>query len=88
MDLFFGQAALRMVDLCVDGAAVFLFTAFVVQGLSVVHWHRRENRLPLFAVALAYVLLIPLNFVWGSILALLGYLDAWFGFRKKITTSA
>ncbi|MEM6511864.1 MAG: hypothetical protein AAF660_02530 [Pseudomonadota bacterium] len=71
-----------------DGAAVFLFTAFLVQGFAVVHWHRRENALPLFAVVLAYVLLMALSFVWGSILALVGYLDAWFGLRKKIRTPA
>ncbi|MEM9402955.1 MAG: hypothetical protein AAGA44_10755 [Pseudomonadota bacterium] len=71
-----------------DGVAVFLLVAFMVQGFAVVHWHRRENDLPLYAVVLAYALLVPLNFVWGSILALVGYLDAWFGLRKKIRTPA
>ena len=71
-----------------EGAAVFLFTAFMVQGIAVVHWHKQENGLPMLTLVMAYGLFLILNFAWGAILALIGYLDAWFNLRKKITMPA
>ncbi len=62
--------------------AFVLFAVFWMQGLAIVHWLYGEGQLPLMAVVAVYVLAPFLNVFMLIGLAITGYVDAWFGFRK------
>ena len=67
-----------------NSVAFILFGAFWLQGLAIVHWLHAGKVLPLAAVAAVYVL-IPLTQVLAlMMLAITGYLDAWFDFRRRM----
>lgn len=62
--------------------AFVLFAVFWMQGLAIVHWLHGEGQLPLLGVVAVYVLAPFLNVFMLVGLAITGYVDAWFGFRK------
>ena len=64
--------------------AFVMFVVFWLQGLAIVHWMHAEKLLPLAAVVSIYVLLPLLHVLLVTVLAILGYMDAWFGFRRRM----
>jgi hypothetical protein len=67
--------------------AIVLFAVFWLQGLAVVHWMVVDGELPLFVVIMVYVLLPFLHVFLIMALAVVGYTDAWFGYRRRVVTS-
>ena len=93
-DLNFGRVLALIMALCsvialVTGAAwlqniaFVMFAVFWLQGLAIVHWLHGAEILPGFAVAMVYVLMVPLSAVVVIGLAVLGYIDAWFDLRRR-----
>jgi hypothetical protein len=93
-DLNFGRVLALVMALCsvialVTGAAwlqniaFVMFAVFWLQGLAIVHWLHGAGILPGFAVAMVYVLMLPLSAVVVVGLAVLGYIDAWFDLRRR-----
>jgi uncharacterized protein YybS (DUF2232 family) len=83
------MAVLALLALVVDAGLVqnlafVLFVVFWMQGLAIVHWLHAEGILPLGAVVAVYVLLPLLQVLLITVLGVLGYLDAWFGFRRRM----
>lgn len=64
--------------------AFILFVVFWMQGLAIVHWLHTNGQLPLLAVVAVYALLPFLQVLLMTVLAVIGYTDAWFGFRGRI----
>jgi len=64
--------------------AFVLFVIFWLQGLAIVHWIHAAGKLPLGAVIAVYALLPFLQILLMTALAVLGYTDAWFGFRRRM----
>ncbi len=64
--------------------AFMLFVVFWIQGLSIVHWMHAQGTLPLAALIAVYALLPFLQILLMTVLAVLGYMDAWFGFRARM----
>ena len=64
--------------------AFMLFVVFWIQGLSIVHWLHSQGTLPLAAVIAVYALLPFLQVLLMTALAVLGYTDAWFSFRRRM----
>lgn len=96
-DLNFGRVLALMMALVVllatvSGAAWLQSTAFVLfavfwlQGLAIVHWMYAAGVVPLFAVIATYALMPVLNVVWILALAVLGYTDTWFEYRRRVAT--
>jgi hypothetical protein len=94
-DLSFGRviasmmAIASLLALIVDAAwlqniAFILFVVFWVQGLAIVHWLHAQQILPLGAVVAIYVLLPLLQVLLLTGLGILGYMDAWFDFRRRM----
>ena len=67
-----------------QNVAFVLFATFWLQGLAIVHWLHAEGKLPLGAVVAVYVLLPLLQVLVFTALAIIGYMDAWFGFRRRM----
>lgn len=63
--------------------AFVMFVVFWIQGLAIVHWMHLVGRLPLAAVVAVYLLLPFLQILLMTALAVLGYTDAWFDFRRR-----
>jgi hypothetical protein len=93
-DLNFGRVlaltmALASVIAMLTGAvwlqnfAFVVFALFWLQGLAIVHWLHAKGRLPLAVVILVYALIPLLNALLVMGLAVVGYIDAWFGFRTR-----
>ena len=93
-DLNFGRVialimALASIGALLSGAvwlqniAFVMFAIFWLQGLAIVHWLHGERLLPTFGVIAVYVLAPFLNVVLMMGLAVTGYIDAWFGFRRR-----
>jgi hypothetical protein len=70
-----------------QSVAIVLFTVFWFQGLAVVHWMFVDGELPLFVVIMVYVLLPFLHLFLIMALAVVGYTDAWFGYRRRAVAS-
>ena len=94
-DLSFGRviasvmAIASLLALVVDVAwtqniAFVLFVVFWLQGLAIVHWMHAQQMLPVGAVAAIYVLLPFLQVLLITGLGILGYMDAWFEFRRRM----
>ena len=64
--------------------AFFMFAAFWFQGLALLHWLHRAGRITAGVVAVAYVLLPLLNVLLVIALAVAGYVDAWFDYRRRL----
>jgi len=69
-----------------QNVAVVLFAVFGVQGLAVVHWMHNERQMPVFAVYAVYVLVLVLQVLTIFALAVVGYMDAWFNYRRRAAT--
>jgi hypothetical protein len=93
-DLNFGRVLALIMALCsvvalltgaawLQNIAFVLFAVFWLQGLAIVHWMHGQEILPGFAVAMVYVLMLPLSAVVVVALAVLGYIDAWFDVRRR-----
>jgi len=67
--------------------AFLLFVMFMMQGLAMVHWLYGKGKLPLVAVISMYVMLPFLQVLLVVVLAVIGYTDAWFGFRRRFETA-
>jgi hypothetical protein len=67
--------------------AFVIFAMFWLQGLAIIHWLHSQGRLPLAVVILAYALIPVLNALLVMGLAVVGYIDAWFGFRARKAAS-
>lgn len=68
----------------IQSTAFVLFVMFWMQGLAIVHWMHGEGILPLAALIAVYVLLPLLQVLLMTALAVIGYTDAWFGFRRRM----
>jgi len=68
----------------IQNLAFLMFAVFWIQGLAIAHWLYAEGRLPVFALVLVYILLPVLNFLMIVGLAIAGYADAWFAFRRRM----
>ena len=66
-----------------QSTAFVLFAVFWLQGLAVVHWMYTDGHLPLFVVIVTYVLMPILHVFLVMALAILGYTDAWFRYRRR-----
>ena len=62
--------------------AFLLFAVFWLQGLAVVHWLHAEGHMPIFGVIAVYALMPILHVMLVMALAVLGYTDAWFRYRR------
>jgi hypothetical protein len=93
-DLNFGRVIAFIMALCslvawasgavwLQNIAFVMFAVFWLQGLAIVHWMHAGKALPTFAVVLVYLLMLPLSAAVIIALAVLGYVDAWFGLRRK-----
>ena len=69
-----------------QSVAIVLLGVFWLQGLAVVHWMQVDGELPLFVVIAVYVLLPFLHVFLVMALEVVGYTDAWFGFRRRAVT--
>ena len=67
-----------------QNVAFVLFVVFWIQGLAFVHWMHAEKVLPLAAVVSVYILLPLLQVLLVTVLAIVGYMDAWFEFRRRM----
>lgn len=68
----------------IQNLAFVLFVFFWLQGLAIVHWMHAESVLPVAALIAVYVLLPFLQILLMTALAILGYTDAWFNFRRRM----
>jgi hypothetical protein len=93
-DLNFGRvialtmAVVSLLALVVGAAwlsnvAFVVFVMFMMQGLAFVHWLHGEGILPRFAVVAVYLLMPFLQVLLIIVLAMIGYADAWIGFRRR-----
>ena len=64
--------------------AIRSYYVFWLQGLAIVHWMHAEGLLPLAAVVAVYILLPLLQVLLITVLAVLGFTDAWFGYRRRM----
>jgi hypothetical protein len=69
----------------IQSIAFLLFAVFWLQGVAMVHWLHRKGHIPLFAVSAAYILTLFVAQYAGTALAVLGYTDAWFQYRNRVT---
>jgi len=75
-------AAMASNAIWIQNVSFLMFSVFWLQGLAIAHWLQAEGRLPGFVLVLVYVLLPVLNFIVIVGLAVAGYADAWFAFRR------
>lgn len=66
-----------------QNVALVVFAIFWLQGLALLHWLRSVNRLPLFVLVATYAMLPFMNVLLVALLAVVGYIDAWFDFRRR-----
>ena len=66
-----------------QSVAIVLFMIFWLQGLAVVHWMFVDGELPLFVVIVTYLLMPFLHVFLFLALAVVGYTDAWFRYRRR-----
>ena len=94
-DLSFGRviasimAVASLLALVVDvgwlqNVAFVMFVVFWIQGLAIVHWMHAQQLLPLGVVVAVYILLPLLQVLLITVLGILGYMDAWFEFRRRV----
>lgn len=94
-DLDFGRviaftlALVSLIAFLVDvvwlqNVALLVFVAFWIQGLAIVHYMHAEKMIPWGAVVAVYVLVPLLQVMVITTLAILGYMDAWFGIRRRM----
>ena len=64
--------------------AFFLFAAFWLQGLAVVHWMHARGIVQAFGIIATYALMLVAGWIVIPALAVFGYTDAWFDFRRML----
>ncbi|MDH4125092.1 MAG: hypothetical protein OEW64_11595 [Gammaproteobacteria bacterium] len=69
----------------IQSIAVLLFAVFWLQGAALVHWLHASGFVPVAVVIAAYVLTLVLFQYLFPALAVLGYTDAWFRYRRRVT---
>ncbi len=67
-----------------QNVAFVMFVMFWMQGLAIVHWLHGQGTLPLAALVAVYALLPFLQVLLMTALAVFGYTDAWFDFRRRM----
>ena len=98
-DLSFGQviavalAVVSVLAFAIDsavlqGVAAVIFVAFCMQGMALVHWMHARELLPVGVVISMYILLPLLQVLLVTVLAMFGYMDVWFGFRRRMEKKA
>ncbi|MEM1264043.1 MAG: hypothetical protein AAGH76_16715 [Pseudomonadota bacterium] len=72
------------------GVAITLLVAFFVQGLALLHWFAARRPAGISLLLAVYVaLVLPfLNAIALSALSVVGYLDAWFGVRRRLASAS
>jgi hypothetical protein len=68
-----------------QSTAFVMFAMFWLQGLAIAHWSHGQGFLPTFGLVALYLLVPFLNVILLMGLAVTGYIDAWFGFRRLRT---
>ena len=69
----------------IQSIAFVLFAVFWLQGAAMVHWLHVSGFVPVIVVFAAYALtLLMLEYLF-PVLAVLGYTDAWFRYRSRVT---
>ena len=81
-------AAMASNAIWIQNVSFLMFSVFWLQGLAIAHWLRAEGRMPGFVLVLVYVLLPVLNFIVVVGLAVAGYADAWFSFRRRAASKS
>jgi len=69
----------------IESIAILIFAVFWLQGLAMVHWLHASGFLPAVVLVAAYSLTMVLSQYLFPALAILGYTDAWFRFRHRVT---
>ena len=64
--------------------APVLFVIFWLQGLAIVHYMHAQKLIPIHALVAVYVLIPLLQVLIVTVLAIIGYMDAWFDFRRRM----
>jgi len=93
-DLNFGRVlalvmAVASVAALISGAiwlrniAFLLFVVFWIQGLAILHWLHVERQFPAILLVVAYALIPLLSALPVFSFAVVGYTDAWFGYRTR-----
>ena len=94
-DLNFGRviasavALVALLAIVVDAAwlknvAPVMFVIFWLQGLAIVHYMHAQQLIPIHALVAVYVLVPLLQVLMVTVLAIVGYMDAWFDFRRRM----
>ena len=63
--------------------AFLMFVVFWIQGLAIMHWLRAERQLPAILLVVVYALIPLLSALPVISFAVVGYTDAWFGYRTR-----
>ena len=63
--------------------AFLVFVIFWIQGLAILHWLRTEKQLPAVFLVVVYALIPLLSALPVISFAVVGYTDAWFGYRTR-----
>jgi hypothetical protein len=63
--------------------AFLVFVVFWIQGLAIVHWLHAEKRFPAILLVVVYALIPLLSALPVLSFAVVGYTDAWFGYRTR-----
>jgi hypothetical protein len=93
-DLNFGRVlalimAVASVAAVISGAiwlrnfAFLVFVIFWIQGLAILHWLHVERQFPVIMLVIAYALIPLLSALPVISFAVVGYTDAWFGYRAR-----
>lgn len=67
-----------------QSVAIIMFAAFWLQGLAVVHWMHARGILQMFGIIATYALMLVAGWFVMPALAVFGYTDAWFDFRRML----
>ena len=65
--------------------AFLVFVIFWIQGLAILHWLHAEKQLPPVFLIVVYALIPLLSVLPVISFAIVGYTDAWFGYRTRST---
>ena len=93
-DLNFGRVlalimAVASVVAVISGAvwlrnfAFLVFVIFWIQGLAILHWLHAERQFPAILLVVVYALVPLLSALPVISFAVVGYTDAWFGYRAR-----
>ena len=85
----FAVALVSLLAIVVDAAwlqnvAPVMFVIFWLQGSAIVHYMHARQLIPIHAVVAVYVLVPLLQVLIVTVLAIIGYMDAWFDFRRRM----